>query len=159
MNIFVLDKDITTAAQFHCDKHVVKMVLESAQMLSAAHSFLDGPADSLYKATKSQLGHPCTKWVRESNNNYNWMYLFFSALCTEYTFRYKKTHLCATKFLDRFMQPPKNILIGPKTLQPLCMPDQYKSEDLVESYRIFYKADKAYFAKWEKGREAPYWWN
>lgn len=154
MNIFVLDKDPVLAAQFHCDKHVVKMVLESAQMLSATHTLLDGEQDGLYRLTHAN--HPCTKWVRESNNNYNWMYCLFSALCTEYTFRYGKTHLCATKFLDRFKMPPKNIPIGYKTIQPMAMPTQYQVPDIVQSYRNYYKAEKAAIAKW-KVREMPEW--
>ena len=42
MNIFVLDKDPHIAAQMHCDRHVPKMIVESAQMLSTAHRLLDG---------------------------------------------------------------------------------------------------------------------
>ena len=156
MNIFVLDNDPKLAAQFHCDKHVVKMVLESAQMLSAVHTILDGPQEGLYKV--SHANHPCTKWVRESNNNYNWMYCLFLELCTEYTFRYGKTHLCATKFLDRFMTPPKNIPVGYKTPQPLAMPDDYKVSDVVQSYRNYYKGAKVDFAKWAKARKEPDWW-
>jgi hypothetical protein len=154
MNIFVLDKDPTLAAQYHCDKHVVKMVLESAQMLSATHTLLDGEQDGLYKLTHAN--HPCTKWVRESNNNYNWMYALFSALCAEYTFRYGKTHLCQTKFLNKFMSPPKNISIGYKTIQPKAMPVEFQVSDVVQSYRNYYKGAKADIAKW-KVREAPEW--
>jgi hypothetical protein len=157
MNIFVLDRDPTLAAQFHCDKHVVKMVLESAQMLSATHTLLDGPQEGLYKLTHAN--HPCTKWVRESNNNYNWMYCLFDALCKEYTFRYNKIHLCQTKFLNRFMELPRNIPVGYKTLQPMAMPVEFQTQDIVQSYRNYYKGAKADIAKWNKNREAPEWWS
>ena len=156
MNIFVLDKNPTVAAQFHCDKHVVKMVLESAQMLSATHTLLDGEQDGLYRLTHAN--HPCTKWVRESNNNYNWMYCLFSALCAEYTFRYNKIHLCQTKFLERFMSPPRNISIGHKTMQPMAMPVEFQVPDVVQSYRNYYKGAKADIAKWNKTRKEPDWW-
>lgn len=56
------------------------------------------------------------------------------------------------------MEPPKNISVGYKTLQPMAMPPQYQVQDVVESYRNYYKGDKAYFAKWEKGRLPPDWW-
>jgi hypothetical protein len=154
MNIFVLDYDPIKAAQFHCDKHVVKMVLESAQMLSAAHTILDGEQEGLYRLTHAN--HPCTKWVRHSNNNYNWLYCLFGALCAEYTLRYNKIHLCEYKFLERFRIPPKNIVVGHKTPQPKTMPVQYQVEDIVQSYRNYYKAEKAGIAKWKMGN-TPEW--
>ena len=60
MNIFVVNKDPVIAAQELCDKHIVKMILESAQMLCA--SFEQGTAP--YKRT--HYNHPCTKWIRKS---------------------------------------------------------------------------------------------
>ena len=94
MNIFYLDKDPKIATQMHCDKHVVKMILETAQMLSTAHRVLDGDeyADSkgLYKMT--HRNHPCSIWVRSSDNNYKWMWDFYDNLLKEYTFRYDKHH-------------------------------------------------------------------
>ena len=72
MNIFYLDSDPYVAAKMHCDKHVVKMILESAQMLSTAHRVLDGDeyADErgLYKM--AHKNHPSTIWVRTSTDNY-----------------------------------------------------------------------------------------
>ena len=94
MNIFYLDRDPVVAAKMHCDKHVVKMILESAQMLSTAHRVLDGDeyADErgLYKM--AHKNHPSTIWVRTSTDNYMWLNRLFGALCKEYTYRYNKQH-------------------------------------------------------------------
>ena len=82
MNIFYLDEDPVLAAQMHCDKHVVKMILESAQLLSTAHLLIDGDelADErgLYKATHKN--HPSSKWVRDSSENYEWLWNLFDQL-------------------------------------------------------------------------------
>lgn len=110
MNIFVLDDSPVEAARLQCNAHVVKMIVESAQMLSTVHRMLDGvqtrkPSksgktmskywtlpdereDIFYKAV--HMHHPCTVWTAESNNNYNWHYVHFVALCDEYTYRYGK---------------------------------------------------------------------
>ncbi len=69
MNIFALDTDPVTCAQYHCDKHVIKMILESVQMLSTTCSILG--AEAPYKPTHAN--HPCTKWVRESWENFGWL--------------------------------------------------------------------------------------
>lgn len=106
MNIFYLDESSALAAQYHCDKHVVKMILESAQLLSTAHRVLDGkkvfeehrgkfkeryrmpgPLEtSLYEA--AYVKHPCSLWARESFENYMWLYWLFIRLLDEYTYRY-----------------------------------------------------------------------
>jgi hypothetical protein len=113
MNIFVLDESPIVSAQEQCDKHVVKMIVESAQMLSTAHRMLDGEQERrrsksgktmskywklpdereglLYKAV--HMGHPCTVWSMESRANYVWHYIHFVALCDEYQYRYGKKHL------------------------------------------------------------------
>ena len=117
MNLFIINKDPVLAAQEQCDKHVVKMIVESAQMLSTVHRMLDGketrrPSTSgktmakyfelpdereniLYRAC--HFNHPCTIWTRESIHNYRWHYLHFAALCDEYTYRYSKIHSTDTK--------------------------------------------------------------
>ena len=94
MNIFYLDKDPVIAAQMHCDKHVVKMILESAQLMSTAHRFLDGDRyadkNGLYKLTHKN--HPTAIWVRKSKENYMWTWNLLDALLQEYTKRYNKHH-------------------------------------------------------------------
>lgn len=155
MNLFVLDHNPDLAVQYHNDKHIVKMVIETAQLLSTAHHVLDGtPHINCYRSTHKN--HPSAIWVRESNNNYNWAYYFFTKQCDEYTHRYGKVHLTDTKMRDQLVHLPRNIPVGPKTTPPACMPDEYKVDDIVESYRNYYRGDKAHFAKWTN-REVPEW--
>ena len=78
MNIFYLDKNPDLSAQLHCDKHVVKMILEYAQMLSTAHRVLDNSQD-VYKI--AHKNHPCTIWVRENKSNYKWLSMMWFFLC------------------------------------------------------------------------------
>jgi hypothetical protein len=156
MNIFVLDLDPVKAAEYQCDKHVVKMILETAQLLSSAHHVLNSPhKDRFYKLTHKN--HPCAVWTRESASNYGWLYNHFIALCAEYTKRYGKCH--KTDREKGFVLAILPHLIESKAMTPfpLCMPDQYKTDDVVESYRNYYKGEKAYFAKWKNG--SPSWWN
>ncbi len=150
MNIFVLDKDPKIAAEMMCDKHVVKMILESAQMLCSIHP--EGAAP--YK--RSFYNHPCTKWVRESAKNYEWLLVHAYALCNEYTRRYDKVHKTESiiKWCDNNRpELPNNGL----TKQPTCMPDYCKTESVVESYRNYYIKEKSYFAKWKNGN-VPLWY-
>jgi len=160
VNIFYLDRDPVIAAQMMCDKHVVKMILESAQMLSTTHRILDGDTYAnligLYKL--SHKNHPSTKWVRESPANYKWLYNHMIALMHEYTHRYNKHH--AT---ERLIEPLKNPpIVLQETLQkeftdpPMCMPDYCKGDDIVSSYQTYYIVEKSDFAKWKK-RPVPEW--
>lgn len=158
MNIFVLDTDPYVAAKLHCDKHVVKMILETAQLLCTAHRILDGDdaVDPIfYRVTHKN--HPSAVWVRESNNNYIWTWCLLDGLCKEYTRRYGKTHVTETKLLSKLYRPPVNIPIYYKTPQPQCMPDEYKSNNVVEAYRKYYVGAKAPIAKW-KNTPQPEWW-
>ena len=160
MNIFYLDRAPKIAAQMMCDKHVVKMILESAQMLSTAHRVLDGDkkADSrgLYKM--AHKNHPSTIWVRASSENYRWLWKHFDALLKEYTHRYGKHH--ATERLRNVLfMPPLNIVHGvPFTEPPQCMPPYCKGTDTVNSYRTYYILEKSGFANWTK-RNMPEWFN
>ena len=180
MNIFILDNDPIVSAQLQCDKHVVKMIVESAQMLSTAHRMLDGilekrPSKSgkrmvnywrmqddemestLYAAVHT--GHPCTVWTMESNNNYNWHYVHFVALCDEYKYRYGKTHATDTKLREVLKSPPRNIKVGYKTKAPLAMKSNPECmfDDVVESYRAFYQTKQDRFKMaWTK-RPVPEW--
>ena len=176
MNIFALSETPKIAAQYHCDKHVVKMPLETAQLLCTAHRILDGKmiveknsngrrmkrwildnpsTDSvLYKAT--HINHPSAIWGRETSENYNWLYSLFVELCKEYTHRYGKIHLCETKLKDVLKQPPKNIKIGALTEIPQCMPDYCKRENFVEGYKAYYVNEKTKMLVY-KNREIPSW--
>lgn len=175
MNIFYLDKDVKKCAEMHVDKHVVKMILEYAQLLSTAHRVIDGTisdavsksgrrkkvyllADSrdttLYSAT--HVNHPSAVWVRQSEVNYRTLFNLFCALLEEYTYRYEKTHAC-TRLMSALSSPPKNIEYKPFTEPTPAMPEEYKvKNDSVKSYRNYYIHDKNRFAKW-KNRSVPEW--
>ena len=158
MNIFYLHTDPRVAARYHNDKQVVKMILESAQMLSTAHRELDDDVDDiLYRSTHKN--HPSTKWARENITNYMWLYFLFEALCDEYTHRYGKVHLTDKKLRNILQHNPKNISPDSSFIQPpQCMPDEYKIEgNSVKAYRNYYMGEKSGFAKWSKRRK-PLWW-
>ena len=154
MNIFYVDRDPIIAAQSLCDKHVVKMILESAQMLCTAHHVNGGSCgDKIpYKAT--HVNHPSTKWVRENSSQYTWMTEHFEALCKEYTYRYDKIHKCEQYF--KVLMWPPYIKLAYLNDPPQCMPEKYKCDDTVLSYRKYYKYGKAHILKYTK-RERPTW--
>ena len=174
MNIFYLHKDPKIAAQMHVDKHCVKMILETAQLLSTAHRVLDGEQvigktklgrnvkrwvlnddrdTKLYSAT--HVNHPSAVWVRQSRANYNWLVSLFEELCKEYTYRYGKTHKCEP-MLSTFTYGPRNIsVVKPFTEPTPAMPDQYKVPgNSVQSYRNYYNGEKQRMFAWKK-RDVP----
>ena len=154
MNIFVLDTDIEKCAQYHFDKHVYKMILESAQMLSTTIR-LTG-IDAGYK--ESYVNHPCTKWTRESLSNWRWLRDLAIALNKEWVFRYNHPKDKKHKSLEViYTLPEPNIPDIGLTPFAQAMPDEYKSDDAVESYRSYYVWEKAHLAAW-KNRQPPYWW-
>lgn len=152
MNIFVLDRDPKKAAEFQCDKHIVKMCLETAQILSSALA-LNGKKTT-FKQT--HVNHPCCVWARNSQENYEWLYEHFLALLQEYTERYGKQHAC---FKLAKELSPANFCCDKKEMTEFAMemPDQYKTKNAVESYRNYYLKEKVAFAKWRLGNE-PIWW-
>ena len=159
MNIFYLDHDPVTAARAMTDKHIVKMILESAQLLSTAHRVLDGRPTTklsksgakltrydhplpLYQAT--HINHPSAIWVRESADNYAWLYSHFLALCVEYSGRYGgKVHKSYTD-LNHYLQPlPMNIPQRGATPVKLAITDTSWHRDCpVQSYRAYYVGEK-----------------
>jgi len=163
MNIFRLHDDPYIAAQMHCDKHVVKMILETAQMLSTAYRVLSSEklADDVGMYKMAHKSHPSCVWIRNDVWNYYWAVSLLSALCEEYTYRYDKHH-ASERLLHYFQKHvPYGIEMKAQDMTfPQCMPDEYKVEgDPVSAYRKYYKGEKAYFAKWNRGREAPAWWD
>lgn len=156
MNIFFLSNDPVEAAQNHNDKHVIKMILESAQLLCGAHIILDGENESLYRLTHKN--HPCSVWCRESLDNYIWLYRLFVSLCDEYTHRYGKVHLTDKKLRQILSLPPKNINSIGFTRIAQAMPEQYRHIDPIIAYRQYYVSEKAKFSKWTN-RTIPIWFN
>ena len=184
MNIFRIEYDPDQCAISMGDKHVVKMILETAQLLSTAHRFLDGkmeivvengrrkkrwtlPDDRetlLYKAT--HINHPCASWCRQSDSNYIWLHKHLKALCKEYTYRYGKIHKAEReKLVDMLAFPPNNISKSDMTRMPCAMPVEYvisgsegasKDADVIKSYRNYYLHAKQHLHNW-KNRETPSW--
>ena len=157
MNIFFLDKSPEKSAEFLCDKHIPKMLLESCQMLSTALRQNGYEDDYLYKS--AYPNHPMTKWVGDTRDNFIWAFRNADEISREYSKRFGKIHKSVNilnTITDNEMQnkiPDKSF-----TEPPQCMPDEYKDKDYVTAYRRYYNTDKKYFAKWEKGRSCPEWW-
>lgn len=151
MNIFVLHSDPIQAAIYHCDKHCVKMVLESAQMLCTNLNlkYIQTPYKSCH------VNHPCTIWARQTRSNFLWLCELGLSLCYEYTFRYGKVH-ASEKVINFCYENSGNIPEGELTQFAQAMPDEYKSIDAIEAYRKYYIFEKKDFAIWSK-RETPEW--
>lgn len=159
MNIFVLDESPIISAQMMCDRHVSKMILETAQMLSSVADRYGHP--TLYRPT--HRNHPCTLWAGESRENWEWLIKHGLALEEEKMFRTGKGHSSADVifwYKKNGYGPPE----GDAGLTPfaLAMPDLYKVESSVESYRGYYLGEKQFFRdgkrpKWTK-RSPPDWW-
>jgi len=177
MNIFYLDPHPKTCAEMHISKHVVKMIIEYAQLMSTAHRVLDGTEytdltangrrikrwrlddereQSLMKA--SHINHPSAIWCRENLDNYQWLYTMWRHLLNEYTFRYGKIHACARLELDlRF--PPTKIPLGEFFAPTPAMPSDLKilaenpqpgrKYDSLKSYHNYYNVSKRGFASWQ----------
>jgi hypothetical protein len=176
VNIFYIDHDPIKAAQGMVDKHVVKMILESAQLLSTAHRLLDGTQvegtsktgrkakrwilhdgrqDVLYLAT--HIHHPSAVWCRQSVENYLWLVEHFFALMHEYTHRYAKKHACFGDLSFMLQSPPHKLKDYDWTNMPCAMADEYKiSDDPLTNYRNYYKIGKATMHKWTN-RQPPEW--
>lgn len=183
MNIFFIDSNPVQAAEWMVDKHVVKMILESAQLLSTAHRVLDGQMKEvqkyvegslppryrkskqyilhdarekvLYKAT--HINHPSAIWCRQSIENYNWLVDHMFALMAEYTYRYGKEHKCYGEISYMLSSPPKNLQEYDWTPMPSCMAEEYIiSDDPLTNYRNYYKIGKSAIHSWKK-RKPPEW--
>jgi hypothetical protein len=176
VNIFYLDNNPQKCAEMHLDKHVVKMIIEYAQLMSTAHRVLDGEEyydktangrkikrwrmadpkfeNGLMKA--SHVNHPSGVWVRASKENYIWLNRMWNYLLLEYTHRYGKRHACADR-MDVLYAWPENIPDGPFTPPTPAMPDECKiAGNSLASYHKYYIEKKVSFAKWTK-REMPIW--
>ena len=143
MNIFYLDKCPDKAARLKYNKHVVKMILESAQMLCTAHHCY-GDKDQVENVPYKQahLNHPSTIWTRRSKSTYMWLYNHMIALGDEYKKRYGKTHLSITKCKDFLAIPPRHIQGDDWCQPPQAMPDEYKDECSIQAYWNYYIGEK-----------------
>ena len=153
MNIFVLDENPIIAAQMQCDKHVVKMVTETVQLLSVTMILNGLPAP--YKL--SHKNHPCAIWARESLDNHQWLWQHGNALGKEYTSRYGKIHKAHILLMEYTSYDIDLPNIG-LTSFANCTP--YKDEkDVVKAYQIYYRNDKSQFAKWKNGNIPEWFFN
>ena len=187
MNTFILDYDPSVAAKFHCNKHVVKMILESAQMLCAAHwahllrsegktisdfkrirdaqtwAFENTPKSLQPPWKMAHMRHPCTVWTSENISNYSWQLRLCESLLDEYTRRYQKQHKTEVEAKWLKKNYPVNIPDEPLSNFPVCMKEEYKIfkeqgiVDVVASYKNYYVKDKVRFAKWEPRSVTPTW--
>ena len=172
MNIFYLDEDPKICAHLHCDKHVVKMCTEYAQLLSTAHRLCDGTEwiettdkgrkikrwrlddenmeNTLYKAC--HVNHPSAIWTRASGKNYLWLYRLFSETCHEYTHRYNKRHASWDLLWKQLATPPLNISWRVDFNEPTPAMKKYPqcivAGDSIQSYKNYYQEAKRSFAKW-----------
>lgn len=157
MNIFVVDKDPQKSVIMLVDKHVVKMILESSQLLCTAHHVCGTPLKDGYFLKQTHINHPSSRWTRQSVDNYKWLTKHNYALCKEYTYRYDKIHKVEKEGLMRWLinNIPDLPNIG-LTSFALAMPDEYKSDDPVKSYRNYYINCKSHLFNWKK-RNCPDW--
>jgi len=154
MNIFVLDEDPKKCASYHNDKHVVKQLLETAQLLCGVHWVEGGEAP--YKL--SHKNHPSAIWTRECVENYIWLCDLGMFLCREYTHRYNKRHK-SQDIIEWCYDNVPNLRINHDTTPfAMAMPDECKVDDVVESYRIYYMTEKRHLGSW-KMRSIPKWFN
>jgi len=176
MNIFYLDHDQQKCAEWSVDSHCIKMILESAQLLSTAHRVLDGHEyiddggkrkvkrwrldddrnTQLYSAT--HVNHPSAVWCRETESNYLWLWSLLREYCKEYTYRYGKTHKVeADGLLYDLRYTPHNTPLIYFTEPPSAMDPKYIiSKDPIVNYRNYYKVGKTHLHKW-KNRQPPEW--
>lgn len=158
MNIFVLHHSTVQAARAHCDKHVVKMILESAQLLSTAINVTTGvQQEGLYKTT--HINHPCSIWARQTSGNFYWLSELALRLVDEYKYRYGKDHK-SIPVITRAATMRYVIPVGPLMPFVFCGPDDLSElhQDPVEAYRAYYQRDKASMLKYTR-REVPEWLN
>jgi len=169
MNIFFLSKKVSRCARWHCDKHVVKMILETAQLLYTAHWVLEeGEPD--FSSAPCRMGgevgykpirnvrHPSALWVRESLRHYMWLADLGVALCAEYRHRFgkEKEHRCEEHIFWLWAHPPAALADHGWRQPPQAMPDIWRRHDSVAAYRAYYLGGKAHILTYS-GRAVPHW--
>jgi len=153
MNIFYVQSDPVQAAKDLTDQHILKMGIESAQMLATAH-WMNG-SSAPYK--KAHVNHPSTKWTRESIQHYRWLAKHAKAILQEFTARYGNVHK-TEQIVDWLIDNEPNIEDRGFVPPPQCMPEEYKNPDTIAAYRNFYIKDKLGVKKLKYGKCAPPPW-
>ncbi len=171
MNIFYLSHKPSRCARWHCDKHVVKMILETTQLLYTAHWFLEGTpdfgsapfrknvAERGYRSIKNK-NHPCAIWVRESLEHYMWLCMFGAYLCDEYKFRFgpQKRHSCEEHLYWLAANWPPSIPPVGWRQPPQAMPEEYQKSNSIAAYRAYYLGPKKNLLTYTR-RSKPHWIN
>jgi hypothetical protein len=152
MNIFAVDHCPYAAAKALGDRHVVKMTLETAQMLCSI--FPVGEAQ--YRRT--HYNHPCTVWSRECFANYEWLYHHGMALAATYTEIYGKEHKSQAVISKCWSQVGTNMFSSDCHMTPFAqaMPEEFKGHDPVEAYRRYYAIAKHHLHQYTR-RGKPSW--
>lgn len=130
------------------------MIVETAQLLCTAHRIIGSDVEGLYRSTHKN--HPCAVWVRESAENYKWALKLLEELCIEYTFRYGKIH--KTSSLIEKLRNFKHLRFSSIGLTKFAqvMSDEFRGEDIVQSYRLYYRVHKTRMLNYKR-RERPQW--
>lgn len=160
MNIFVLHTNPFFCARYHNNAHVVKMILETAQLISTANHIRGTHKKWMYRPTHQK--HPCTLWTAQSKHNLRWLTALGYYLCREYRYRYGRVHKTELRIFtpQRALRDIDPELVSADKVTPFAqaMPDECKNCDAVTAYRTYYKTHKRGLAKWRK-RPAPAWWS
>lgn len=151
MNIFVLDYDLGRCVESAVDRHVSKMVLETAQLLCTSLNLVG--VKTAYRSC--HMNHPCRLWAGRSRSNFNWLCEYGLLLGKEYTYRYGKVHK-SEGVIRECMELAGSIESGDLTEFAQAMPDEYKDIDAVTAYRRYYNGAKRHLFSW-KGRTVPEW--
>lgn len=155
MNIFYTNPNPAICAMEHCDRHMVKMILEYAQMLSTAHHVYGSWTEPMYKPTHKN--HPSSMWVRESNKHYMWLYCLYSDLLNNFEMKTGRKH-ASSKLQKILKNVPTGIPYNGFVPPPACVPEHFKTNNILESYQNC-MIDK--FTEWQS-REKPLkveWWH
>lgn len=168
MNIFYLSHKPSRCARWHCDKHVVKMILESTQLLYTAHWVVEGDPD-LSRAPRRNTGergymsiknrkHPSALWTYESLEHYMWLCQMAAFLCEEYKHRFgeHKEHSCQKHIEWLTANPPPHLESNGWVQPPQAMPDEYKKSNSVTAYRQYYLGGKTKLLLYTR-RNTPHW--
>lgn len=156
MNLFILSLIQKEIAEFMIDKHVSKILLEAVQMLcSALHVLEPGKHTGIYKM--AHKNHPVTIWCRTSRENFEWTLQLIDCLHEEWRYRYQHNKVHKSFLMAMYLREhiPTNFPEQGLTTFALAMPDEYKTDDPVESYRRYYLSKKS-IATW-KNRSTPEW--
>ncbi len=155
MNVFAVDRDPVRAARALCDRHVVRMTLETAQILCTVARTRFGQR-APYRATHPN--HPCVVWAAARRANWDWLVAHGLALADEYERRFGRVHASRAVIARVARRGPSPSAIRRRQPFAQVLPEQYRGPDAVGAYRRYYAGDKARFATWRPPSRPPRWW-